>query len=408
VFSFASAAIGHLRIDDLLDEGKPPAKKTLQTRSARAAAKKPVRQLMTRSAKLAGGVAAPRRRLEEFFEVVEYDGGKRVAVRLDHECAAAVVDVHEFHDCSLHAASAAAPAAVLRPKEAGSRATSADYHDVESQPGPGHLLRSVASTDTPPGERLYWAAMHWLNDEVASLLRQGTPPDSFRSNGRARTALHAAAIYGQVDAGAQLLDHGAAADAITAPARETPLALAAARGHAAFCELLLSRGADPAICHLVGRTALDCLHNLAAPIDAELLRELTQPESPLPLFGVRQRLALARALDSPLADDLIVCEVEKLEDSGALRRSRAFSRFRREQAQRRREQQERKRRKTRAKNQNRRQRRRASNERKTRATERAPGGSVVAAGGGGGVAGAAARGVAAASRVLRTEPILIQ
>jgi len=379
-FSFAPAAIGHLDIDGLLDEGTPPAKKTLQTRSAKL--EKPVRQLMTLKAELQkfGVIAGPRRSLEE---LVEYDGGRRVAVRLDHECGRGPVAAHwapqmrarttirDFivtHDCS--PASAVAPAAVLRPMKAGSRATSADFFDVESQPGPGHLLRRVASTDTPPGERLYWAAMHGLNDEVASLLRQGTPPDSFRSHGRARTALHAAAIYGQVGAGAQLLDHGGAADAITAPARETPLALAAARGHAEFCELLLSRGADPAVCDFVGRTALDCLHNVAAPIDAELLRELTQRQSPLPLFGARQRLALARALDAPLADDPIVCVAESLEDGGALRRSRAFSRFRREQAQRRREQQERKRRKTRAKNQNRRQRLRASNERYALATER--------------------------------------
>ena len=60
------------------------------------------------------------------------------------------------------------------------------------------------------------------------------------------TALHLAAFFGQLEATAVLLEHGAAPDVVAAnSSRVRPLHSAAAGGHAAIVGLLLERGADP-------------------------------------------------------------------------------------------------------------------------------------------------------------------
>jgi hypothetical protein len=60
------------------------------------------------------------------------------------------------------------------------------------------------------------------------------------------TALHLAAFFGQLEATAVLLGHGAVPDVVAAnPSRVRPLHSAAAGGHAAIVGLLLERGADP-------------------------------------------------------------------------------------------------------------------------------------------------------------------
>ena len=60
------------------------------------------------------------------------------------------------------------------------------------------------------------------------------------------TALHLAAFFGQLEAAAVLLEHGAAPDAVAGNGSLLrPLHSAAAGGHAAIVGLLLERGADP-------------------------------------------------------------------------------------------------------------------------------------------------------------------
>jgi ankyrin repeat protein len=60
------------------------------------------------------------------------------------------------------------------------------------------------------------------------------------------TPLHLASFFGQLEAAAVLLEHGATPDVVAANAsRVRPLHSAAAGGHAAILGLLLERGADP-------------------------------------------------------------------------------------------------------------------------------------------------------------------
>ena len=90
--------------------------------------------------------------------------------------------------------------------------------------------------------------------EAAALGRAGrvgemvqADPETVRSTAAdGFTALHLAAFFGQLEATAVLLEHGAAPDVVAANAsRVRPLHSAAAGGHAAIVGLLLERGADP-------------------------------------------------------------------------------------------------------------------------------------------------------------------
>jgi len=78
--------------------------------------------------------------------------------------------------------------------------------------------------------------------QVRQLLASGVSPNTRNENGW--TALHVAALYGQVAVAEALIGHGAAVDAADNEACATPLADAAQAGHLAVVNLLLKRGAN--------------------------------------------------------------------------------------------------------------------------------------------------------------------
>ena len=71
------------------------------------------------------------------------------------------------------------------------------------------------------------------------------------------SATMSASLYGQEGALRLLLNRGARADPLSAPARWTPLMFAAAVGSKPCCQLLLERAADPNKLNLLGATAFD-------------------------------------------------------------------------------------------------------------------------------------------------------
>jgi ankyrin repeat protein len=96
---------------------------------------------------------------------------------------------------------------------------------------------------------------------------RSTAPDGF-------TALHLAAFFGQLEATAVLLGHGAAPDVVAAnPSRVRPLHSAAAGGHAAIVGLLLERGADPDARQLGGYVPLHASAALGDVVSVRLLLE---------------------------------------------------------------------------------------------------------------------------------------
>jgi uncharacterized protein len=109
----------------------------------------------------------------------------------------------------------------------------------------GHAWVAERLADAAGEIDLFEAAALGRAERVESLL-DATPgsvsadaPDGF-------TALHLAAFFGQLEAAAVLLAHGAQPDAVAAnPSSVRPLHSAAAGGHAAIAALLLERGADP-------------------------------------------------------------------------------------------------------------------------------------------------------------------
>ncbi|MEP6640398.1 MAG: ankyrin repeat domain-containing protein [Gaiellales bacterium] len=88
------------------------------------------------------------------------------------------------------------------------------------------------------------------------------------------TALHLAAFFGQLEATAVLLEHGAVPDVVAAnPSRVRPLHSAAAGGHAAIVGLLLERGADPDARQQGGYVPLHASAALGDVVSVRLLLE---------------------------------------------------------------------------------------------------------------------------------------
>lgn len=102
---------------------------------------------------------------------------------------------------------------------------------------------------------LHDAALKGQKKMVELLLEHGARVDSLNRTGG--TPLHDAALGGSPDVIAVLLDHGAAIDARDKEEEATPLMLAASLGRSKAVELLLARGANPALRDRSGHTALD-------------------------------------------------------------------------------------------------------------------------------------------------------
>jgi ankyrin repeat protein len=103
--------------------------------------------------------------------------------------------------------------------------------------------RELRSSDgwTP----LHLAAFFGRDDAVALLIDHGAPLDAHSTNATRNTPLHAA-LAGATKASVvrRLILAGAGVEARGAQ-NVTPLHLAASRGDAALCDLLIARGADP-------------------------------------------------------------------------------------------------------------------------------------------------------------------
>lgn len=115
------------------------------------------------------------------------------------------------------------------------------------------------------------------------------------------TALHLAAFFGQLEAAAVLLGHGAGADVPAGnDSRVRPLHSAAAGGHAAILALLLERGADPDARQHGGYVPL---HSAAGRGDAVTARLLIEhgADRTIRADDGRRPVDLVAA-DSPLTD----------------------------------------------------------------------------------------------------------
>jgi ankyrin repeat protein len=109
----------------------------------------------------------------------------------------------------------------------------------------GHAWLAERLADSVIELDLFEAAALGRAGRVDEMVR--ADPDTVRATGAdGFTALHLAAFFGQLEAAAVLIGHGAAPDVVAAnPSRVRPLHSAAAGGHAAIVGLLLERGADP-------------------------------------------------------------------------------------------------------------------------------------------------------------------
>ena len=109
----------------------------------------------------------------------------------------------------------------------------------------GHAWAAERLADALPELDLFEAAALGHSDRVAELV--SASGDAVRAEAAdGFTALHLAAYFGQLEATAVLLEHGAAPDAVAGNGSLLrPLHSAATGGHAAIVGLLLERGADP-------------------------------------------------------------------------------------------------------------------------------------------------------------------
>jgi len=107
---------------------------------------------------------------------------------------------------------------------------------------------------TAADTRIADAAMKGDKETVRSLLKQAADVNS--SQGDGMTGLHWAALNGDVELAQLLLYAGANVRAATRLGGNTPLMLAAQRGHAPVIDLLLKAGADPKVKGVAGITPL--------------------------------------------------------------------------------------------------------------------------------------------------------
>jgi uncharacterized protein len=109
----------------------------------------------------------------------------------------------------------------------------------------GHAWMAERLADSVAELDLFEAAALGRVDRVDEMVQ--ADPEMVRSTAAdGFTALHLAAFFGQLEATAVLLEHGAAPDVVAAnSSRVRPLHSATAGGHAAIVGLLLERGADP-------------------------------------------------------------------------------------------------------------------------------------------------------------------
>jgi len=165
----------------------------------------------------------------------------------------------------------------------------------ESRLGDG-LLRAYESVTRAPAETadsgnasesrgssaLHVAALRGDVAQIRLLLARGADVDS-RDAAR-RTPLHVAALAGNAEAIQELLRHGAAVNALATRGR-TPLYLAAAAGRSAVVELLLQFGADPQIRANDGVRPLDAAKSAG---QYQIVDLLTRPNTGITTAATRR------------------------------------------------------------------------------------------------------------------------
>ncbi|HVB37923.1 MAG TPA: ankyrin repeat domain-containing protein, partial [Vicinamibacterales bacterium] len=112
------------------------------------------------------------------------------------------------------------------------------------------VLRAAAADDTPVAD----AAMRGDRAAVKSLLEQGADVNAAQNDGM--TALHWAAVEGDLPLAQMLIYAGADTHATTRLGGYTPLDIAAKDGHADIVQALLKGGADPRSVNAYGTTSL--------------------------------------------------------------------------------------------------------------------------------------------------------
>jgi len=131
------------------------------------------------------------------------------------------------------------------PSENPSRSQSPDGDSIHTASLPGPAALRTLGADPPPVGSLHWQAVQNRPNLIGKMVRAGTRVDTLDAYGR--TALMAAAAFGNPEAAETLLDLGADPYATDNTYGDTPLHFAARAGKPELVRLLLDRGVDPDI-----------------------------------------------------------------------------------------------------------------------------------------------------------------
>ena len=193
----------------------------------------------------------------------------------------------------------------------------------------------------PPDAPVADAAMRGDAEAVNSLLAQGEDVQTAHADGM--TALHWAALNGDLEIAAALVYAGANLEAVTRIGHHTPLHVAAKSGHPTVVRALLTAGSNPTATTTSGTTPL---HLAAGAGNAEAVaalldhgadvnaRELTWGQTPLMFAAASNRLGpvnvlMERGADLELSTKVVdLPEIDAVDRSAGQRREEVLDGFR--------------------------------------------------------------------------------